>query len=169
MDNLDNTEEVKKRPVFLTVLAILTFIPTGIGALASLVGLLTGPLSADELEQTMAKTAPLIENYRDLGMDGLADFFAKLFKHQEYINANFYVHHLISFLCVSLGIIGVIFMLKGIKKGFHLYIIYNITSLLLIYVSVPPSDVPMALVIINLIFSALFVFLYSRNLHWMTK
>lgn len=165
----NETEQQEKRPVFLTVLAVLSFITISIGILGGVFSLLMGKLSEEEMEHMLAKSAAQIEQFNGSGMGGFADTYEQIIKLQEYINSNFYAHNLVSLAGLLTGLFGVIYMLKGYKKGFHLYIIYNLVNLLLVYVSVPVKEVPSFMVIVNLIFSLLFIFLYSRNLYWMKK
>lgn len=169
MENQEFNQQAPKRPVFLTVLSILSFITIGFGILGSLLGFITGKLSPEQMEQIKVDSAKQIAMFQDQGMDEFSNTFEQLFSMQEYINANFYLHNLVNLAALILGLLGVIYMLKGLKKGFHMYIIYNICMVLIYYVSVPIKDVPTFIIIINLIFSGLFIFLYSRNMKWFTK
>ncbi|MES2588953.1 MAG: hypothetical protein V4622_08235 [Bacteroidota bacterium] len=165
---MENTsEEQKKRPVFLLVLAILSFITIGFGLIGNFLGLLAGPMSPSEMENVMASGLKTVESMQNSGMDSFSESFELIFRMQKYINSNFYPHILVTLLSLIVGFIGVLFMLKGNKKGFHLYIIYNLINVATIYVSVPANEVPNVIIISNVIFAGLFVFLYSRNLHWM--
>lgn len=167
MENLDQHQEQQKRPVFLTVLAVLSFITIGIGILSSLFSLIKGRLTVEELELLKSQYAEQVAALNEAGMHDFAALIEKLYVMQECINANFYVNAFATLLSLLIGLWGVIYMLKGLKKGFHLYIIYNLMSVLLVYISVPVSEVPSFITIVNLIFAGLFVFLYSRSLHWM--
>ncbi|MCE3296487.1 MAG: hypothetical protein K0R65_2201 [Crocinitomicaceae bacterium] len=164
---MEQHTEQKKRPVFLTVLAILSFITIGLGLLGALFGFLAGPLTADQMEQILAQSAEQVEQFNSSGLGSFAETYEQIIRLQQYINNNFYLHNLVSLAGLVLGLIGVIFMLKGNRSGFHLYIMYNLVNLLLVYVSVPVDEVPSFMMVVNLVFSALFIFLYSRNLHWM--
>lgn len=169
MEEEKQQTENKKRPIFLTVLSILSLITIALGVLGALFGFITGPLSPDQMEQVMAQSAGQMERLNSSGMNNFADTYEQIIRLQEYINNNFYIHNLVSLISLILGLIGVIYMLQGYRRGFHLYIMYNLSSLLLVYVSVPASEVPSFMMIVNLVFSALFIFLYSRSLHWMKK
>ncbi len=160
-------DEQKKRPVFLTVLAILSFISIGFGLLGNVMGLIAGPMSATEMEQVTASSMKMIESMDQGGTNNFSDTFAMAFRMEYYKNLNFYPDKLITILGLALGLFGVINMMKGNKNGFHMYIIYNLISIATIYVSVPPSEVPGFFIVVNVLFSGLFVMLYSRNLHWM--
>jgi hypothetical protein len=163
----NSMEEQKKRPVFLTVLAILSFISIGFGLLGNVMGLIAGPMSAAEMEQVTSTSMKIIESMDQGGANNFSDTFAMAFRMENYKNLNFYPDKLITILGFVLGLFGVINMMKGNKNGFHMYIIYNLISIATIYVSVPPSEVPGFFIVVNVLFSGLFVLLYSRNLHWM--
>lgn len=167
MENLTNDQKEKKRPTFLLVLSILSFTTIGLALLGNLGTLLKGPFNENEMETIMAESLSSLQPFIDSGMDNLSNTIEKILKMQEYINSNFYTHNLVTLLGLIIGLLGVIFMLKSKKTGFHLYIIYNIISVTSIYLSVPAGEVPTIVVITNVIFSGLFIFFYSRNLHWM--
>ncbi|MBI2257775.1 MAG: hypothetical protein HYU67_02635 [Flavobacteriia bacterium] len=166
---MENSEEVNsnpKRPTFLLVLCILSFISTGFNLIGNIVNLLKGPLSQDELNVVLQEMQQLSDMVNQSG-SGFTELFEKLAKITQFTNDNFYMHEFILIASFALGFYGVLKMYQGIKNGFHLYIIYNLLSISSIYVSVPPSDVPSFIVIFSVIFSGIFIFMYSRNLHWM--
>jgi hypothetical protein len=74
---------------------------------------------------------------------------------------------LINFGAYAIGLNGVIFMLKGRKLGFHLYIVYNLIALISIYASAPASEIPSFYFILFGIISSVFIFMFSRNLKFM--
>lgn len=169
MENFNQQAPVKKRPVFLSVLSILSFISLGFGFLQVLFSFLTGKLSAEQMEQDKIMLAKQMEMMQDSGDQYFSSLMEQLFNVQNYVNENIYMHNTFILVSLILGLFGVIYMMQGFKRGFHMYIIYNIMSILVFYVSVPASEVPSFMIIVNAIFSALFVFLYSRNLKWMDK
>lgn len=169
MENQEITPQEVKRPVFLTVLSIFSFIFIGFSLIGILLAMLSGKLSPDQMEQMKVDTYKLVEQFQGSGMEDFSALFEQSFRMVEYQNNNFWIHNLVSLLCFVTGFLGVIYMVKAFKKGFHMYIIYNIIYVLLIYVSVPANEVPSYSIIINVIFSGLFIFLYSRNLKWFTK
>lgn len=168
-DSVDNNDfpQGEKRPKFLTVLCILSFISVGFSLLGNFSALLSGPLSLDELEKVMAESMNLVSTLQEAGNTELSKTLELVLRTQEYINANFYVHTFVTLIGLVCGFIGVFFMFKGRKNGFHFYIIYNVISIISIYVSVPASEVPSIMIVSNMIFSAIFILLYSRNLSWL--
>lgn len=168
-DSLENNDfpQGEKRPKFLTVLCILSFISVGFSLLGNFSALISGPLSLDELEKVMAESMKLVVRLQDAGNTELSKTLELVLRTQEHINANFYIHNLVTLIGLVTGFMGVFFMFKGRKNGFHFYIVYNIISIVGIYLSVPASEVPTLMIVSNMIFSAIFILLYSRNLSWM--
>lgn len=164
---IDQEEAPKRRPVFLTVLGILTFVSTGFGVLGLLLSLVNGPSSDDEVERVVAQSMTSVNELREMGATYMADQMEKIARMNIYINENFYPMLMANFVTLVFGIGGVILMWRGRKLGFHSYIIYNLLSILGIYVTVPAAEVPSLMIILGVIFSAIFIFMYSRNLKWM--
>ena len=67
----------------------------------------------------------------------------------------------------GLGASAAYLMLKRNYTGFHAYIIYSLFSSVSMYFFVPPTMVPSAILIVNLLISLVFVLLYARHLSWM--
>lgn len=166
MQTLENDSQTK-RPVFLTVLSVLSLIAIGFGILSSFLGLFAGPLSSEELELTLASSAQSAEQLKSMGESDWAETIYKIMNLVMYTNANFYMDKLLNLVIYSTGFVGVISMMKGRKLGFHLYIIYNILALFSIYASAPIDEVPTFYLVFFGVIAAVFVFLYSRNLKWL--
>jgi len=164
---IDQIEQPKKRPVFLTVLCILTLVSTGFSTLGLVASLAMGPQTPDELEKTTAEGMILVNQLNDAGSHYMADQMEKLIHSSSYTNDVFYIVLSVNFLTVFLGLGGAILMLRGRKLGFHSYILYSIVSILSIYIAIPVSEVPTFIIVFGIIFSGLFIFMYSRNLHWL--
>lgn len=171
MEELDNIQEESqpKRPTFLKVLCILTFIATGLSFLGIVPRLLTGPMSEDAIADTIIMFDKLSENMRELNFSSLAEFYEKSKLMTLDANDKFYLSNSVNLIMTLLGLISAIRMWQGYKIGFHLYIVYNLLALGSIYFYTPFEHVPTVIVIMNLLLSSLFIFLYSRNLHWLTK
>ena len=168
-NSINDTEVNSKRPTFLLVLCILSYISIGFGLLGTLTSIFSGPLSMDEMDQLMKDSWKIVEAIQSNGNSDISGTLEMVLKTQEYINSNFYAHHLTTLLALVSGFIGVYLMFNKKSRGFHFYIIYNVISILIYYVSVPFSEVPSILVISNTIFSAIFILMYSRNLSWMKE
>lgn len=164
---INQVEQPKKRPVFLTVLCILTLVSTGFSVLGLIANLAMGPQSPDELEKSTAEGMVMVNQLNDTGSHFMADQIEKLIHSGSYTNDSFYLILSVNFLTVALGLGGAILMLRGRKLGFHSYILYSILSILSIYIAIPVSEVPTFIILFGIIFSGLFIFMYSRNLHWL--
>jgi hypothetical protein len=139
LDNNDVQSEAK-RPQFLTVLCILTFISTGLGILASLLM----PLFSDMLV-TMMQSNPSYDE-------------AKMAEQITILQAG-WGYYLFTALLAGVSLMGAIFMWKLKKLGFHLYALANLALLLLPYLVLGA-----AISWWGIFFTALFIVLYAVNL-----
>jgi hypothetical protein len=164
---IDNQPE-DKRPVVLLVAAILSFISIGFTTLVIVFNLIGGPMNEDEILETRVSTAKSKTEMRNAGG---STYFINLFDQIqamiEETNDNFYLSNSLNFMVNTLGFFGVFFMLKRRKFGFHLYIVYSLLALSVLYLYISPQNIPTISLVFGLIFSGLFVFLYSRALRWL--
>ena len=160
-------EERGNRPGFLTALCVLSFVWIGFGLLAGLANLATGPSSDEEIREMNVELTKSMSELKSSGMDGFSDMIAKIQRMTEEVNDHFYLAGILNLFVLVVGLFGVIRMLKGYKIGFHLYIGYCLLTIVSVYAYVSPANIPTFVIVFNLIMSALFVFLYSRNLKWM--
>lgn len=165
---VESYEERPKRPGFLTTLCILSFISIGIGILSGLANLAMGPTSDEQMKEMRVELTTQTEEMKDMGMDSFANILEQIQSMTEEMNSSFYLATSLNLIIVLLGLFAVIKMMKGFKLGFHLYIVYCLLGICSLYTYVSPGNIPTFLIVVNLIFSGLFVLLYSRNLKWMT-
>lgn len=163
----EGTSFQPKRPQFLTVLCILTFISTGMDILSGFPKLLGGPMSAADMNEEKVEMLKSIDQLRELNMESFAVMIEKLIRMMEGLNAHFYASTAVALVVLMAGLSAAILMWTGRKIGFHVYIGYSLVSAMQVYLFVSPSDIPSIVVILNLLVSGLFVFLYSRNLKWL--
>ena len=64
-EQLQEVQPPNKRPTFLKVLCILSFIATGGMVFSSLTGFLSGPLSPDDLEKTFSSISSMSSIFGD--------------------------------------------------------------------------------------------------------
>ncbi len=162
-------EQDQKRPVLLTVLCVLSFIVVGFGLLEVLFTLIGGQPSPEKIESAYNQIIQMSSEMRDKQMVVIAEMLeqgAELARYQQY---RYWSVLGVKTLTMITGFFGVLFMLKGRKLGFHLYIIYNLLSIGGKFLIVPSEMVPMVSVIFDLIVSGVFILLYSRSLKWMNK
>lgn len=166
-EELDVTGLKSKRPTFLTVLCVLTLINTGLSVFTSITSLLHGPISQEEMIEQRVQFLKSADEMRSMDLPAFAEMMEQIQRMSESANAHFYPNTLVSLFILGLGIAGAVFMLKGSKLGFHLYIGYSLLAVLQLYFFASPADIPTVAVVFGLLFSGLFIFLYSRNLHWL--
>jgi hypothetical protein len=103
--------------------------------------------------------------------EGGAGAYSYLVDQMEKITDNmfkhFQVYNSIQFFVLVLGLLGVVLMYQGRKLGFHFYILYSLGLVLIPYFFNPISGIPVILTIVGVLYGGFWVFLYSRNLHWL--
>ena len=160
---------IQKRPNFLLVLCILTFVSTGLGIFSPLFQMIRGTRSPEALQPDLDAFTTAADKMREAGMSSLAEMYEKMAEMTVELNAHAFVAGLVSLLIILLGAASAFMMLKGRRLGFHLYIIYSFLQLVMIYFFVSAENVSLVIPISGGIISLIFIFMYSRNLHWMTK
>jgi len=108
-----------------------------------------------------------IAELNNAGMESLARLTEKLNAVSEALNAQHLAVQSVNLVVLAMGILGVIWMYLGKKQGFHLYIIYTLASICSVYLFVSAAVVPTSMTLMGFLLGGLFVFLYSRHLHWM--
>jgi len=166
---IENAEQPTKPPTFLIVLVILTLLNTGLAFLGGVYSLVVGKPSEKEILEAKVQMAKPIIELRKLEMDYFVDVFTKLEAINDAMYANFMMFNLLGIFVALIGAASALMMLFRMKLGFHAYIVYSFLSILSVYAFVAPVNVPSILILTNAIFAGLFVFLYSRNLKWLTK
>lgn len=165
---LEQDERPEKRPVFLTVLGILSFINIGWSIISNLISLGRGPMGEDEMDEFRVQITKSINEVKSAGgMDWLEDFMRSIISMVESTNASHTLNVLTGLLILLIGLFGVIFMFKGRRLGFHIYIIYSFLASVQIYLFVAPSLLSNTIVVVSLFISGIFVLLYGLNLKWM--
>jgi hypothetical protein len=136
-------ETTPQRPTLLTVLCILTFIGSGMNLFSSLI--IAGFYDVFvEIAQEFAKKFTLP------GIDLLLEMKP--------------VYFLVSGICYAGSLVGAVFMLRLKKAGFHIYTIFQILLIIapMYFMHLPSPGLP------ELLFSGLFILLYSMNLKFMS-
>lgn len=164
-EQLQEVQPPNKRPTFLKVLCILSFIATGWMVFSSLTGFLSGPLSPDDLEKTFSSISSMSSIFGDSKDINLV--LEKTIEKQKLVNANFYLNSFINTVVYAIGFLGVLWMWRFKKKGFHVYVIYSILSLCSIYIIIPISIVLPLEIIQSGVFCSLWIALYAMNLKHM--
>jgi hypothetical protein len=156
-------------PKFLLVLLILTLINTGLAMLGGISGLLMGKPSEKEILASKVQMAKSIVELKKENLEYFVDLLQKIEGISDAMYANYLMFNILAVIIAGIGATSSVMMFKRLKLGFHCYIIYSFLSILSVYAFVAPSNVPTILIVMNTILAGLFVFMYSRNLKWLTK
>ena len=153
---------------FLIVLCVLSLMSMSSAVFTGLSSYFTGPMSADKLEMAEAELAKSVTGMKNMGQDGFAHMMQVIIDKMHYSNEKvFMLQNTLTLLVALLDIGAVVLMLKLRKLGFHLYIIYCLASVGITYIIFPLNLILPIEIYFSLIISALFCFLYSRNLKTM--
>lgn len=141
MENFENgsQQETPKRPMFLTILCILTFISTGLAALSSLIM----PFVADKIVELMQAAPDYDEAQAQQGIQVLTAGWS---------------YYGLTFILALASFTGAFLMWKLKKVGFHVYAISNLVLLF-----VPTLVLGIAVTIPGILLTVLFIGLYGIN------
>ena len=156
-----------ERPKGLYTLLILTFINTGSSIFFGILTVLFFKPSEADLKQEKLEMAKSILELKKQGFESLVIMLEKVQAMIEVLNQHFLSSNLLNIGIAGLGASAAYLMLKRNYTGFHAYIIYSLFSSVSMYFFVPPTMVPSAILIVNLLISLVFVLLYARHLSWM--
>lgn len=142
-EEITNENGVQKRPTFLTVLCILSFISGGLGSLSALITPLFSDLMIEFLKNSPNYDETLMEETIMLLQAGWG-------------------YYLITFVFAMCSLVGVFFMWKLKKIGFHFYALSNLGLLF-----APMLMFDMAISWAGIFLTASFILLYAVNLKFM--
>lgn len=161
------TTRTKKRPTFLTILCILSFIGIGLAILSSILTYIS--------TQAITGTPGLMDKISGIAEQTNNPMFKKIYVSgvEALINAKLYV--LLNILANLLCLTGVIMMWKLKKPGFYMYsfgeLATPILSIILIgnvFAGTFFSAMGVAGNVIGFIFPVAFIVMYALNLKHMT-
>lgn len=173
MEELNEGQVIEKRPKFLLVISILSFVNIGVSILTSLFGVLGGKPSSEDLEGTKLQFANSHEQLEALAksekvdMSYWSDVLTKLEIMSDNMFANFAMYNSLLLVVSIFAFIAVYLMFTGKKLGFHLYFGYCFLYVIQSYFFTAPNDVPTFVIVLNVLYGGIWVYLYSRNLKWM--
>ncbi|MEY4349963.1 MAG: hypothetical protein RL078_5 [Bacteroidota bacterium] len=169
MTELEVNTEAPKRPVFLLVLVIMSSINIGISTMGALSAILGAKPDASMIKEAQLDFAKM----RDQLEAANGSDFIYIVDQMETVTMNMFAHfhtyNSIQFIFLLLGLTGVILMFQRKRLGFHFYIVYSLGLVLLPYFFNAMQQIPTILTIVGVLYGALWVFLYSRNLHWVNQ
>ena len=161
--------EAEKRPGFLKAISIMSFVGIGLSLISSFAGLFSAKQTEEQLLTEKVAMSKAIKDLQELGMDSWVHFIRQLQEMNVEINEHLLLANGLSIVVGLIGLLGVIKMWNGFKVGFHIYIIYSLFSVGVIYLYVSPVNIPSIIIIFSSVLSLIWILMYSRNLHWMKK
>lgn len=155
----DSFNEKEERPIFLTVLIVLTWLAVASTVSSSAFSLANSGNAAEQMEQSMAmfdqipNDNPIISAY----MDDFKDFFEVAIQNMVPLNLSNLILYLIEGFAALL-----MFNLK--KVGLWLYIACQVGFVMVFYIFYPSNNIMTTITLISaVIFSLLFSILYGVN------
>ncbi|MCO4814541.1 MAG: hypothetical protein KC454_07495 [Flavobacteriales bacterium] len=164
-EELDLSNGVK-RPVFLKVISVLSFVYLGFQSIKLFLGLIEGKLNSDELIEKKVQLTKIFRMFDD-GSEQVTESIRTTGLILEQTNDSYWLVQILTLIIVAIGVSSVMKMFNGYRIGFHFYIIYSLISVGSIYLYLSPNLVSMPSLLMDVLISGLFIFMYSRNLHWM--
>ena len=155
-----------KRPVFLKVISVLSFVYLGFQSIKLFLGLIEGKLNSDELIEKKVQLTKIFRMFDD-GSEQVTESIRTTGLILEQTNDSYWLVQILTLIIVAIGVSSVMKMFNGYRIGFHFYIIYSLISVGSIYLYLSPNLVSMPSLLMDVLISGLFIFMYSRNLHWM--
>ena len=150
----ETTEEVPKRPQFLTVLCILTFIGVGLGIIMSIVGW----LAMRTMSAMMDTNSDMMEGMSGFDMSEMPDMENTL-NSLKYAKVILISGVISSLICL----IGALQMWKQKKIGFLIYVVGQVAPIIVSVVCLGAATFS-GWNSISLVFPVVFVVLYGLNL-----
>jgi hypothetical protein len=162
----DNNSQKSRIPRLLLVTGIISILGTGSTILSSLMSIVVGKPSQEEITESKLELARSLEQVEKNDVQFLEDLIRNLQIMLDAMYQNFFLYTFVAALVAGVGLTGIIFMFKRKELGFHLYIIYSLLYVAQSYLFVSPANVPLVLVLTNLSFSGIFIYIYSRSINW---
>ena len=153
-------------PQLLLVTGIISLLGTGSTILSSLMSIILGKPSQEEITESKLELARSLEQVEKNDVQFLEELIRNLQIMLDAMYQNFFLYTFVAALVAGVGLVGIIVMFKRKELGFHLYIIYSLLYVAQSYLFVSPANVPLVLVLTNLGISGIFIYIYSRSLNW---
>ncbi|MEN9303984.1 MAG: hypothetical protein RL264_2413 [Bacteroidota bacterium] len=166
MDVIEQTEN-PKRPTFLLVLTILTFVNTGFTIIGGIAAAFSGGPTDAEIKANRLELAKSIDQMKQMKSEFGIKLISQIQNMTDSMYANFMAYNLVAVAVAMVGALAAFFMFQGRKIGFHIYIIYSFLYILQSYLFIAPQDIPMLFTFFYALVSGAFIWMYSRNLFWM--
>jgi hypothetical protein len=125
-------------------------------------------MNQDTWEVYEATMYESVGQMNDLGWSGMAEMVEQVIQMSYMANFDYFVlNNLLQLIAVLIGGAGVFMMLRLKKIGFHLYVIYSLLPVVIMYLLFPTEVIATFVVVSTLVVSAIFCLLYALNLKHM--
>ena len=157
-----------RKPTFLVVIAVISFIYIGLSFFGTVTSFLSGPMNQEAWEMYEATMYESVGQMNDLGMTGMAAMVEQVIQMSYIANFDYFVlNNLLQLIALLIGALGVFMMLRLKKIGFHLYVIYSLLPVVIMYLLFPTEVIATFVVLSTLVISAIFCVLYALTLKHM--
>jgi hypothetical protein len=190
METIDqNASGAKKRPSFLTVLCILTFIGAGLGLLGGLWSLVTAGATQKSMELLSGYSNEMSSSMNTLtdslssmtggetgdamnkSMDALGDVMGGMMESAMLLAKYAYILAAVNIIANLLCLLGALSMWKQKKTGYYMYVAGHALAIIIPMVLVGTAGLGGALFaglwILGMIFPIAFIVMYGLNLKHM--
>lgn len=154
----------KKRPDLLTVLCFLSWAWIGFNLYSVASTLMNGKLSPEELRE---QELTILEGQTEESIEMTQGVIEEAMEMLHIAQDKFMLLNGIELISLLLGAVGVFFMFKQRKLGFHLYIVYTLGSVLYFTYFFGHLSMGVAFAITSALLGGLFVLLYGLQLKHM--
>lgn len=166
---IDSIElETPKRPTFLTVLCILTFVVSGYHFIQALIGIfINESVDTSGFNEVSEQMYESMENMDAQGREFMQQFIDAIQVTITAIFENAVTIGIFEMLASALGIFGAILMFKLNKKGYFLYILAKVVGVVVPLIIIGVNILTLSIYGFIAVIGILFIVLYGLNTRYM--
>lgn len=173
--NSQNTEidtalpENGKRPQSLKILLILSSIYIVVTLSGTIQSLMNGPLTQDQLEEETSRLYSSVTQLEEQGIGlELVDMARVMIDSAIYLNNEaFVLTHSLKLIMLLIGAVSIVLMYQYKKIGFHIYLLYSLLPIAVMYITTPQELILNASIVLLVLIGGFFALLYGRNLKYL--
>jgi len=152
-----NAVQENKRPTFLTVLCILTFVGVGISIVTSIISMLTVSAAS-----AMLDTATSMANATGTEMDNVTNTAVSA---ANSLAKNGMIYYILLIVLALVCLVGAVMMWKMKKTGFYIYVVGELAPVILPFIFFGGFGILGGFaMVLGLIFPIAFIIMYGLNL-----
>lgn len=163
LDSTLGQSETPKRPMFLTVICILSFIGLGWSILSGIMGLILGKFTSSFYSMYQGMMEKSMNNMGNMPpeasarIESIMNSSLKFAQHAPVINS-------VNLICSLIALAGVILMWNLKKTGFILYVIPEVIIVFFPLILVGFNFISAMMLVWGIIISGAFIIMYAVNL-----